>query len=50
MISFRNGLLTLAVQSSFQAANLQAENESFISELNQKLGEKAVERVRFKIE
>lgn len=49
VVSFREGLLTVSVSSSAEAANLQAESESFINELNQKLEEKAVERVRFKI-
>lgn len=50
VISFRDGLLTLSVSSSAQAANLHAESFEIIAEINQKLGEEKVERVRFKIQ
>lgn len=49
VISFRGGLLTLAVSSGAQASNLQAESETLISEINEKLGKKMVERVRFRV-
>lgn len=49
VISFKNGLLTLAVNSSAQAGNLQAESQEIIEEINQKIGERRVERIRFKI-
>lgn len=50
VISFRAGLLSLSVGSSSAAANLSAESQNIIDELNKKIGYKAVERVRFKIE
>lgn len=49
VISFRDGLLTLGVESSAQAANIQAESSQIISEINNKLGEKLVKRLRYKI-
>lgn len=49
VISFKEGLLTLGVTSSAQAANLQAESQGIIDEINQKLGEDLVRGMRFKI-
>jgi len=49
VISFRAGLLTVGVSSSAEAANLQAESQKIIDEINQKIGENSVERLRFKI-
>ena len=49
VVSFKNGLLTLAVDSSAQAANLQSEKNKIIEKINQKIGERVVERIRFKI-
>lgn len=49
VISFKQGLLTLAISNSSQAANLQAENQKIIKEINQKIGERAVKNIRFKI-
>ena len=50
VVSFRGGLLTLAVGSSSEAANLQAESQKIIDEINQKLGENSVRNIRFKIQ
>lgn len=49
VVSFRRGLLTLSVESPAAAANLNADSEKIIKELNKKIGHKAVERLRFKI-
>ena len=49
VISFKNGLLTVSVQSSAAAANLQAESQEIIDEINQKVGKRVVEKIRFKI-
>lgn len=49
VISFRGGLLSLSVGSSAQAANLSAESEKIINELNKKIGQNIVERLRFKV-
>ncbi|MFA6493124.1 MAG: DciA family protein [Patescibacteria group bacterium] len=49
VVSFRSGLLTLSVSSSAAAANLSFESTQLISEINEKLGENKVEKVRFKI-
>lgn len=50
IISFREGLLTLACSSSAHAANLQSGQNQIIDQINQKIGRKAVVRIRFKIE
>lgn len=50
VVSFNNALLTLSVKNSSEAANLQAESQNLIDELNKKIGKKAVERIRFKIQ
>ena len=50
VISFRAGLLTIGVSSSSEAANLQAESQKIIDEINSKLGENSVKRIRFKIQ
>lgn len=49
-ISFKEGILTVGVSSSAEAANLHQESEEIIKRINQKLGEKAVEKIRFKIQ
>ena len=49
VISFRNGLLTIACSSPAQAANLQTESQEIIDKINSKLGESKVKRMRFKI-
>ncbi len=49
-ISFRGGLLTIAVNSPAEASNLQMESPKIIDEINQKLGENLVKDIRFKIQ
>jgi len=49
VISFRQGLLTLAVANSSEAANLQMESQKIIASINKKCGKKAVTNIRFKI-
>lgn len=48
-VSFCRGVLCLSVESSTQAANLVLESEKIISALNQKIGQPAIKRLRFKI-
>lgn len=50
VISFKDGLLTLGVNSSAQAANLQMQSTQIIKEVNQKLGQILVEKIRTKIQ
>lgn len=50
VISFKTGLLTLSVSSSSAANNLQMEIYQIQKELNLKLGQELVEKVRIKIE
>lgn len=50
VISFKNGLLTVSCTSSAAAANLQAESQEIISQINQKVGEKVIKKIRLKIE
>lgn len=50
VISFRDGLLTIGVENSSAAANLQAESSQIIEEINQKLDQELVKRIRFKIQ
>lgn len=49
VISYQNGLLTVAVESSAAAGNLQAESGEIIEKINKKIGEQKVVRIRFKI-
>lgn len=49
VISFSRGLLSLSVSSPAQMMELQAQSDGLINEINQKLRENIVERVRFKI-
>lgn len=49
VISFKDGLLTLGTSSSSQAANLQAESTQIIAQINQKLEQVLVRKLRFKI-
>lgn len=49
IISFKNGLLTVNPRSPAQAATLQVESENIIDKINQKIGRKAVTKIRFKI-
>ncbi|OGD57082.1 hypothetical protein A2V71_02270 [Candidatus Berkelbacteria bacterium RBG_13_40_8] len=50
VVSFKQGLLTVGVSDSSQAANLQAESQMIINEINEKVGERAVKNIRFKIQ
>jgi len=50
IISFKNGLLTVAVNSSAAAASLQSEQATIIDKINRKIGEEKVKRIRFKIQ
>lgn len=50
VISYSRGTICLSVNSPAEAANLQAESQKIIDELNQKLGQEIVKRVRFKIQ
>jgi len=49
IISFKAGLLTLSVSSSSAANNLQMETYQIQKELNLKLGQELVEKIRIKI-
>lgn len=48
-ISFSQGLLTLAVLSPAQAANLQLKSGEIIEKINSELKEEAVKKIRYKI-
>ncbi|MEK7143051.1 MAG: hypothetical protein AAB785_02475 [Patescibacteria group bacterium] len=50
VISFKGGILTCAVSSSGEAASLFQDSEKTAEKINQKIGERAVERIRFKIQ
>lgn len=49
VISFRDGLLTVGCQNSGEAANLQMESSQLIEEINDKIGETLVQKIRFKM-
>ena len=49
VISFKQGLLSLSVKSSTQAANLKAQSEKIIADINKKIGNKSVKEIRLKI-
>ena len=49
VISYRQGLLTLAVSNSSEAGNLQMESQKIIDEINKKIGQDKVQNIRFKI-
>ena len=49
VISYRDGLLTLGVSSSSAAADIQAESTQIMAEINQKLDQELVKRLRTKI-
>jgi len=52
VISYRaakDGLLTVTVESSAAAGNLQVEAAAIIEKINLKIGEKRVGKIRFKI-
>ena len=48
VLSFRDGLLTLSVESPAAAANLQSEIPELIQKVNQKIGSDSVKKIRFK--
>lgn len=49
IISFNRGLLTVGVNSPYDAADLQMQSAEIIEKINNKIGENKVERLRFKI-
>lgn len=49
-ISFKEGILTVGVSSSAEAASLHPKSEEIAEKINQKLGERTVEKIRFKIQ
>lgn len=49
VLIFKDGLLTLGVQSSAAAANLQMESQKIIQSVNEKLGNEWVKKIRFKL-
>lgn len=48
-ISFRNRVLEIGVNSNFKAIKLQADSQNIIKNINNKLGKKIIEKIRFKI-
>ena len=50
VISFKQGLLTVGVNSPAEAMNLQAESMSIIKDINRELGREAITKLRFKIQ
>ena len=49
VISYHDGLLTLGISSSAAAADIQAESTQIIAEINKKLGQELVKKLRTKI-
>ncbi len=49
IISFKNGLLTVGVTSSAEAANLQMKSIEIIECINKKLGQEMVKRLRYRV-
>lgn len=49
IISFNRGLLTVGVNSPFEAADLQMKSAEIIKDINAKIGQNKLERIRFKI-
>jgi len=49
VISFKDGLLTLGVENSSAAANLQMESDQIIDIVNQKLTRNLVRKIRIKL-
>jgi predicted nucleic acid-binding Zn ribbon protein len=50
IISFKNGLLTVAVRSSAEAANLQMKSGQILECINKKLGKDLVKKLRYKVQ
>lgn len=48
--SFKNGVLTLQVENSYLAQEIQFTTQKIISDLNKKIGTLRVQRIRFKIQ
>ena len=49
VVSFRDGLLTVSVKSASVAGNLQMELQEIRDEINQKIGQELVQKMRIKI-
>jgi hypothetical protein len=49
VVSFKQGLLTISVSNSSEAANLQMENQKLIDEINTKIGRMAIQDIRLRI-
>jgi hypothetical protein len=49
VLSYVDGLLTVGVESSAAAANLNFETEKIIKEVNEKVGQDFVKKIRTKI-
>lgn len=48
-ISFKNGVLTLGVKNNFEAIALQSEQMLIILEINKKLGQDSIKRLKYRI-
>lgn len=49
IVSFKNGVLTVGVRTSAEAANLQMKSGQILECINAKLGQDLVKRIRYKI-
>lgn len=49
VISYREGLLTIGVSSSSQAADVQMQSTKIIADINKKLEQNIVKRIRYKL-
>ena len=49
IISFREGVLSLSCRTSAEASNLQMDSQKIIDEINKKIGEQTVEKLKFKL-
>jgi hypothetical protein len=49
VVSFKDGLLTLSTTSASASANLQMETSSIMTDINTKLGQELVKKIRIKI-
>jgi hypothetical protein len=49
VISFKDGLLTLGINNSSEANNLQLESSQIMEIINKKLGNAEVQKLKFKI-
>lgn len=48
-VTFKNGLLTVEIESPAAAANMQMESGQILECINKKLGKESVKRLRYKI-